>query len=48
MYEWKIPPLNKIKNWIHNYEADNSYSEKVVIIKMYPVFDEWVIEDNEI
>lgn len=35
----KFSPVNKRKNPIHNHEAYSSYSEKVVFIKMYAVFD---------
>lgn len=47
MYVWvwvcvygNPPPFSSRRNLFHNYEADNSYSEKVVLIKMCAVSDE--------
>lgn len=37
---WNPPPFSSRRNLFHNYEADNSYSEKVVLIKMCAVSDE--------
>lgn len=36
----KFPTFNKRKNLMCNYETENSYPEKEVIIQMYSVFDE--------
>lgn len=46
---WKITPIQQKKEFDVYWKADNSYSEKMVIIKMYTIFDEsLIVEDNEI